>query len=80
MNTTIQAAEANRSFSRVLRDVQQGMSYVITSHGRPVARIEPVRAESGDGVRSARARLLARLHAQPAMDAGAWSRDELYER
>jgi prevent-host-death family protein len=37
----VTAADANRSFSRLLHDVRQGHSYVVTSHGKPVARISP---------------------------------------
>ncbi len=80
MDTIIQAAEANRSFSRLLREVREGKSYVITSHGHAVARIGPVRSGQEDAALQARARLMARLRAQPAIDAGSWSRDELYER
>ena len=80
METTIQAAEANRSFSRLLREVREGRSYVITSHGRAVARIEPVRLEQHNQVEQAHERLLTRLRGQPAIDVGRWSRDELYER
>ncbi len=79
MDTTIQAAEANRSFSRLLREVREGRSYVITSHGRAVARIDPVRTERVHA-EQAHARLMARLRSQPAIDAGSWTREELYER
>lgn len=78
MDETVSAADANRRFSRILHGVQKGNSYVVTSHGRPVARILP--AEPGEGARSAaRAALLSRLAKQPVVDAGRWSRDELYE-
>lgn len=72
----ISAAEANRKFSQLLREVKEGRSYVITSHGRPVARIEPVK-EKRDG--RAKAALLAHLRAQPVQDIGRWTRDELYD-
>ena len=38
---TISAAAANRSFSQILREVRAGHSYVITAHGKSVARIIP---------------------------------------
>ena len=78
MNETISAAEANRRFSDVLRKVRQGHSYVVTSHGKPVARIVPAdeRDAAADAAHKA---LLARLESQPAMDAGPWTRDELYD-
>jgi prevent-host-death family protein len=81
----ISAADANRNFSRLLRDVRTGRSYVVTSHGTPVAHILPIgrasRASTGaDRSRAAARRtLLARLAAQPAVDIGRWTRDALYE-
>lgn len=78
MEETISAADANRKFSLILRGVRDGNSYVVTSHGRPVARIVP--AEKHEGVAlGARAALLLRLERQPITHTGTWSRDELYE-
>ena len=78
MEETVSAADANRKFSLILRGVRDGNSYVVTSHGRPVARIVP--AEKPEGVAlGARAALLLRLERQPVTHAGGWSRDELYE-
>ena len=76
MEKVVSAAEANRKFSELLRQVKSGQSYVVTSHGRPVARIEPV-TEKRDG--RAKAALLAHLRAQPIQDIGRWTRDELYD-
>lgn len=79
MDHVISAAEANRSFSAILREVREGQSFVVTAHGKPVARILP--CEAGDAERAeARRALLARLAAQPATDGPRWTRDELYER
>jgi len=79
MDQPIPAAEANRHFSRLLREVRDGRSYVVTAHGKPVARIVPCTA--ADAARgTARAALLQRLAAQPAIDIGRWTRDALYER
>jgi len=74
----ISAADANRNFSQLLREIKEGKSFVVTSHGRPVARLEPIR-NTGAAGRDARARLLKRLRAQPVRNAGPWKRDELYE-
>ena len=75
----IAAAEANRQFSRLLREVRDGRSFVVTAHGKPIARIVPCTA--ADAARStARAALLQRLAVQPAIDIGPWARGELYER
>ncbi len=76
MEKAISASEANRKFSQLLREVREGRSYVVTSHGRPVARIAPVTAERRSKAKTA---LLARLRSQPVIDIGPWTRDELYD-
>jgi prevent-host-death family protein len=78
MDKTISAAEANRKFSRVLREVGQGLSYVVTSHGRPVARIAPLQSAQ-PARRRARKVLLQRLRSEPVMKVGRWKREDLYE-
>jgi prevent-host-death family protein len=76
---TVSAAEANRQFSRLLREVKQGKTYVITSHGRPVARIAPPE-EPEQASEAAWQSLLDHLSNQNVTnDAGPWTRDELYE-
>ena len=77
MHKAISAAEANRKFSELLRAVKDGHSYVVTSHGRPVARIEPV--EEGREADRAHDALMKRLRSQKAIDIGPWTRDELYD-
>jgi prevent-host-death family protein len=75
---TISAADANRRFSLLLRGVREGRSYVVTSHGKPVARLIP--AGKHDAVAAgARTALLSRLKKQPVVATGRWKRDELYE-
>ncbi|MDH6232141.1 prevent-host-death family protein [Mesorhizobium soli] len=78
MEEAVSAADANRKFSLILRSVKEGHSYVVTSHGRPVARIVPAdrRETVATGARNA---LLSRLEQQPVVNAGRWTRDELYE-
>jgi prevent-host-death family protein len=79
MGKAVSAAAANRDFSKLLREVRDGASFVITSHGKPVAKIVPFVAQ--DRVRdAAKATLLARLRTQRAINIGRWTRDELYER
>ncbi len=78
MEKSVSAADANRQFSTLLRGVRDGHSYVVTSHGKPVARLIPA-AQVEPGVDAARAALLSRLERQPAIDAGRWSRDDLYD-
>ena len=63
-SAAISAADANRAFSALLRRVRSGEAVVVTSHGRPVARLVPVR--EGDPVTTAaRAGLFRRLRAAP---------------
>jgi prevent-host-death family protein len=78
MEKAITAADANRKFSQVLREVKEGKSYVVTSHGRPVARIAPVQGQCSARV-SARKTLLHRLRGEAVVKVGRWRRDELYE-
>ena len=78
MEETVSAAEANRQFSKLLRGVRDGTSYVVTSHGRPVAKLVPV-DEEAIAREQARERLFARLRSQPVRNIGRWTRDELYD-
>ena len=78
MEEAISAADADRKFSSLLRGVRDGRSFVVTSHGKPVARLVPA-GERDDVAKGARAALLSRLETQPVINAGRWSRDELYE-
>jgi prevent-host-death family protein len=78
-SAAVSAADANRNFSELLRGVREGRSFVVTSHGRPVARLIPY--ESAPKASSAARRaLLAHLEAQPVIDIGPWTRDSLYEK
>ena len=75
---SITAANANRHFSAMLRDVSSGEEIVVVSRGKPVARITAVKA--GDASRQlAKAALLNRLRGQPALGARTWTRADLYD-
>ncbi len=74
----VPAAAANRRFSEILRHVREGRTYVITSHGRPVARLVPVDDRSTRS-NAAQASLLARLRAEPAVTLSPWTREELHD-
>jgi prevent-host-death family protein len=79
---TVSAADANRKFSELLRGVRKGRSYVVTSHGKPVAKIVPADSDVSN-LDAARSALLQRLASQK-LPKGAnprhrWTRDELYE-
>lgn len=78
MEEAVSAADAKRKFSLILRGVRAGLSYVVTSRGRPVARIIPADKHESM-VSGAHAALLSRLERQPVVNAGVWTRDELYE-
>ena len=78
MTDTVSAAEANRRFSELLRKVRAGRSYVVTSHGKPVARIVPAVGDDRVRVRACES-LIARLSAQKPTRIGRWTRDELYD-
>ncbi len=79
---TVSAADANRHFSKLLRQVKAGETVVITSHGEPVARLEP--AAEKDAVEaeraSAREELIAHLRSvQPMNIPITWTRNDIYE-
>ncbi len=75
--TTISAAEANRHFSQVLRQVARGETLIVTSRGRPIAMIAPITLPAGRIV--AKRQLLARLTNQPPAGDRSWTRAGLYE-
>jgi len=78
MNKVVSAADANRRFSELLRTVKKGGSVVVTSHGKPVAKISPV-VEDDLAAERARSVLFARLRRERVVNAGRWTRDELYD-
>jgi prevent-host-death family protein len=78
---TVTAAEANRHFSKLLKEVANGETVVVTSHGQAVARILPVDDDAAERARQADAvrRHLARLATQPVQPIAKWTREELYD-
>jgi len=79
MARSVSAAEANRQFSHLLAEVRKGRIYIITSHGKAVARIGPVETEN-TLARATKSALLDRLRDQPLTNpVGRWTRSELYE-
>lgn len=78
MDKTVSAADANRRFSELLRTVQKGQSLIVTSHGKPVARITPVNGDDR-ALEAARSVLFGRLKRERPVKAGRWKRDELYD-
>ena len=78
MDKAVSAADANRRFSELLRTVKKGRSVVVTSHGKPVAKLTPI-AEDDQATEAARSALFARLRGERVAKAGRWTRDELYD-
>ena len=78
MDKAVSAADANRRFSELLRTVKKGRSVVVTSHGKPVAKITPI-VDDERAAEGARAALFARLRTERAANVGGWTRDELYD-
>lgn len=82
MEKTVPATDANRKFSELLRGVRKGRRYVVTSHGKPLAKLVPAEVDE-EAVRSSRALLLERLQSQEPVKGSAarrrWKREELYE-
>ncbi|MSQ69441.1 MAG: type II toxin-antitoxin system prevent-host-death family antitoxin [Gammaproteobacteria bacterium] len=75
----ISAAEANRHFSSLLREVSRGAQITVTSRGKPVATITAADRVERPERAAAKRVLLSRLHATPAAGARNGFRDELYE-
>ena len=77
---TVTAAEANRQFSAVLREVAQGKRVMVTSRGKPVATIEPLRPRAGTArAGAAKRRLLEHLATVKPAGVRDWTRDDLYD-
>jgi prevent-host-death family protein len=75
---TISAADANRGFSRLLREVRQGEEITILSRGRPVAKMTSVNL-SAPQKKAMKEILLSRLKSQGITGSRNWVREELYE-
>jgi prevent-host-death family protein len=75
---TISAAEANRHFSAILKDVARGEEILVLSRGRAVAKVLPFDSDLSER-KLARQALLVRLRKQPPMGQRNWKRHELYE-
>lgn len=77
---TVSAADANRHFSQLLRDVGAGETVTITSRGKPVATLAPVTDSVAHAEwLAAKKRLFDRLESQSARNLGSFHRDEAYE-
>jgi prevent-host-death family protein len=77
MDRIITAREANERFTEILREVDAGESFTLTSSGRPVARMVPADVEKR---LSNLKKMWEEMDKLPAIVTGPWTRDELYER
>lgn len=78
MSETITTTEANRRFPELMRQVGQGKSFVVTSHGRSIARITPMLVDPVER-EAARKALMEHLARQKPTPIEPWTRAELYE-
>ena len=73
------AAEVNRQFSKILREVCGGETVVVTVRGEPVAMIQPTDRAALER-EAARAALFERLRSQPVQNIPiTWTRGDLYD-
>jgi prevent-host-death family protein len=77
---SITAREANQSFSRVLKEAENGDSIVITRRGQPVAVLAPYRnVHRGDRERAIE-RIVALMREGLPLGGRRFTRDEMHER
>jgi prevent-host-death family protein len=79
---SIGAREANRSFSKILKEAENGKTITITRNGKPVARLEPVavKPKSEKSCREAHERLMKTLSKGFHLGGKGFTRDEMHER
>jgi prevent-host-death family protein len=81
----VTAAEANRNFSRIMKDAEAGETIIVTSHGEPTVKIVAVNhvQAMSDVERTRREALWAqhneRLLGQPTLNLGRFERDWAYD-
>ena len=77
---SVSAAEANRSFSKLLGAVRGGETVIVTSHGRPVAKLVPYTNEvERERREEAWREIQERWATQPAMNLGPFRREDAYD-
>jgi prevent-host-death family protein len=83
---SIGAREANRSFSKILKEAENGKSITITRNGKPVARLVPepapvaVKPKSEEERKAALERLMKTLEKGLHLGGKGFTRDEMNER
>jgi len=76
---SVSAADANRHFSALLREVSRGERITVTSRGKPVATIAAVDTAALPEREAAKRALLSRLRSTGSSGKRTWSRDDLYD-
>ena len=76
MDRAVSASDANQRFSELLREVQEGENFIVTSRGRPVAKITPI--DDLDWQGPAIDVLLDFVTGLPRRRGDAWRREDLY--
>jgi prevent-host-death family protein len=83
---SIGAREANRSFSKILKEAENGKTITITRNGKPVARLVPAPAplalkpKSEEERKAALERLMKTLEKGLHLGGKGFTRDEMNER
>ena len=79
---TVSATEANRHFSKLLREVKAGETVIVTSRGKPVVEMRPPSTCSDEERRREEAwrDLLDHLATRPVLGIPiTWTREDLYD-
>lgn len=84
--TSVGAREANRSFSKILKEAENGKTITITRNGKPVARLvpapipAPVESMTEEERKEAHKRLMGLLNKGYNLGGRGFTRDEMHER
>jgi prevent-host-death family protein len=84
--SSVGAREANRSFSKILKEAENGKTVTITRNGKPVARLVPATQPPLENAMSAEERTKARDEFLKLLEKGfdlggkGFTRDEMNER
>ncbi len=78
--SSVGAREANRSFSKILKEAENGKTVTITRNGKPVARLVPAETEKDRKEREKSMNRLLKLLKKGFPLGGPFTRDEMHER
>ncbi|MGH6870840.1 MAG: type II toxin-antitoxin system Phd/YefM family antitoxin [Rhizomicrobium sp.] len=79
--SSVGAREANRSFSKILKEAESGKTVTITRNGKPVARLVPaVRLSVPKRSKDSVEKFLAMLEKGFDLGGKGFTRDEMHER